>query len=38
MYYYMEKGLVVKKEIFIQRSKEKIGDHYEIEPKVREVG
>lgn len=34
----MEKGLVVKKEIFIQRSKEKIRDHYDIDPKVTRVG
>lgn len=33
----MEKGLVVKKEIFIQRSKENIRDHYDIDPKVTAV-
>lgn len=30
----MEKGLVVKKEIFIQKSNENIRDYYDIDPKV----
>ena len=30
----MEKGLVVNKELFIQKSKEDIRKHYDIDPKV----
>jgi hypothetical protein len=34
----MEKGLVVKKEIFIQKLKEDIRQYYELDPKVRIEG
>ena len=30
----MEKGLIVKKEIFIQKLKEDIRQYYDIDPKV----
>ena len=30
----MEKGLIVKKDIFIQKLKEDIRQHYDIDPKV----